>query len=74
MLIDNKNDYLALSGTPSSAIKSVVDFIRKYTGLDTNRKGVLDVVTGYFTIAGRGKGGVEMNVIDELITDCDMMV
>lgn len=52
MLIDNKIDYLALSGLPSSAIKSVVDFIRKYTGLDSGRKGAFDIVTGFFTIAG----------------------
>ena len=52
MLIDNKIDYSAVGDLPGNGVKTVLDFIRKYTGLGSGRKGQLDVVTGFFTIAG----------------------
>jgi len=80
MLIDNKNIYSA-SGTPSStAVKSVVDFIRKYTDVAAGRQGALDVVTGYFTIAGLDLLYKELSpenryrlVLSELAGDDDFM-
>ena len=52
MLIDNKVDYSAIGDLSGNGVKTVLDFIRKYTGLGTGRKGQLDIVTGFFTIAG----------------------
>lgn len=47
MLIDNRND-----ANPSGEAKTVAGFIRKYTDPGLGRVGALDIVTGYFTIAG----------------------
>ena len=52
MLLDNKIDYSAVGDLPGTGVKTVLDFIRKYTSLDSGRKGDLDIVTGFFTIAG----------------------
>lgn len=52
MLIDNRDDYTRLGGSASVGMKAVADFIRKYTGLTSGREGSMDIVTGYFTIAG----------------------
>ena len=52
MLIDNKIDYSAIGDLSGNGVKTVLDFIRKYTGQGTGRKGQLDIVTGFFTIAG----------------------
>ncbi|MGN0842894.1 MAG: phospholipase D-like domain-containing protein, partial [Kiritimatiellia bacterium] len=52
MLIDNKVDYTAIGELSGNGVKTVLDFIRKYTSLESGRKGDLDVVTGFFTIAG----------------------
>ena len=75
MLIDNKIDY-----TPESGVKTVLDFIRKYTSLKSGRKGDLDVVTGFFTIAGLDLLHKELSadnryrlVLSELAGDDDFM-
>ena len=47
MLIDNRDS----AGRPGET-KTVADFIRKYTNPALGRVGALDIVTGYFTIAG----------------------
>lgn len=52
MLIDNKIDYSAIGDLSGNGVKTVLDFIRKYTSLESGRKGQLDIVTGFFTIAG----------------------
>lgn len=52
MLIDNKIDYSAIGDLSGNGVKTVLDFIRKYTSIESGRKGELDVVTGFFTIAG----------------------
>lgn len=52
MLLDNKIDYSAIGDLPGNGVKTVLDFIRKYTSLESGRKGDLDIVTGFFTIAG----------------------
>ncbi len=52
MLIDNKIDYSAIGDLSGNGVKTVLDFIRKYTSLESGRKGELDIVTGFFTIAG----------------------
>ena len=52
MLLDNKVDYTAIGELSGNGVKTVLDFIRKYTSLESGRKGDLDVVTGFFTIAG----------------------
>ena len=52
MLLDNKIDYSAVGDLPGNGVKTVLDFIRKYTSLESGRKGDLDIVTGFFTIAG----------------------
>lgn len=52
MLIDNKIDYSAIGDLSGNGVKTVLDFIRKYTSLESGRKGDLDIVTGFFTIAG----------------------
>lgn len=52
MLIDNKVDYTAIGDLSGNGVKTVLDFIRKYTSLESDRKGDLDIVTGFFTIAG----------------------
>lgn len=52
MLLDNKIDYSAIGDLSGNGVKTVLDFIRKYTSLESGRKGDLDIVTGFFTIAG----------------------
>lgn len=52
MLLDNKIDYSAVGDLLGTGVKTVLDFIRKYTSLESGRKGDLDIVTGFFTIAG----------------------
>ena len=52
MLIDNKIDYSAIGELTGNGVKTVLDFIRKYTSLESGRTGDLDIVTGFFTIAG----------------------
>lgn len=47
MIIDNKLDRYPDDGLN---IKTVWDFINKYSGNDSGQKGKLDIVTGYFTI------------------------
>ena len=47
MLIDNRDEEQR-----SGETKTVADFIRKYTNPALGRVGALDIVTGYFTIAG----------------------
>ncbi|MBP5366364.1 MAG: DEAD/DEAH box helicase family protein [Bacteroidales bacterium] len=49
MLIDNKIDRYPEDGL---GIKSVWDFIRYYTSPDKGREGALDIVTGFFSVAG----------------------
>lgn len=80
MLIDNKFDYEALEGETGSGIKSVVDFIRKNTDPNSGRQGKLDLVTGYFTIAGLDLLNKELHkdneyrlVLSELASDDDFM-
>ena len=80
MLIDNKFDYEALAGDTSSGITSVVDFIRKNTDPNSGRQGKLDLVTGYFTIAGLDLLNKELHkdneyrlVLSELTSDEDFM-
>ena len=80
MLIDNKIDYSSNGELTGNGIKTVVDFVRKYTGLDSGRKGALDIVTGYFTIAGLDLLYKELNadnkyrlVLSELTGDDDFM-
>ena len=80
MLIDNKFDYDALAGDTSSGITSVVDFIRKNTDPNSGRQGKLDLVTGYFTIAGLDLLNKELHkdneyrlVLSELTSDEDFM-
>ena len=52
MLIDNKLDYSSTGGLQGNGTRTVADFVRKYTGIDSGRSGSFDVVTGFFTIAG----------------------
>jgi hypothetical protein len=54
MLIDNKIDYAA------TGIKSVYDFILKYTGKGV-RKGSLDIVTGFCSLVGLDVLGKELD-------------
>ena len=49
MLIDNKVDRYPDDGLD---IKSVWDFIRYFTSPDKGREGALDIVTGFFSVAG----------------------
>ena len=49
MLVDNKIPY---DEETWPSIKSVVDIFRKLTGRDSNRAGSLDIVSGFFSIAG----------------------
>ena len=51
MLIDNKNDYTSIGDLKGNGVKTVVDFIRRYTSAP-ERRGQMDIVTGFFTIAG----------------------
>ena len=74
MLIDNKNDYSV------GGVRTVLDFIRKYTDLRSERKGKLDIVTGFFTIAGLDLLYKELSpdnryrlVLSELVSDNDFM-
>lgn len=80
MLIDNKVDYSAVGDLPGTGVKTVLDFIRKYTSLESGRKGNLDVVTGFFTIAGLDLLYRELSpdnkyrlVLSELAGDDDFM-
>ncbi len=52
MLIDNKLDYSSTGGLLGNGMKTVADFVRKYTGIDSGRSGSFDIVTGFFSIAG----------------------
>ena len=51
MLIDNKFNYESVEDNPQD-IKSVWNFIRHYADKDKNLHGRLDIVTGFFSIAG----------------------
>ena len=51
MLIDNKFNYESVEDNPQN-IKSVWNFIRHYADKDKNLHGRLDIVTGFFSIAG----------------------
>lgn len=80
MLIDNKVDYTAIGELSGNGVKTVLDFIRKYTSLESGRKGDLDVVTGFFTIAGLDLLYRELSldnkyrlVLSELAGDDDFM-
>lgn len=80
MLLDNKVDYNALEGQPSSSLKTVAEFILKYSGLDKGRKGSLDVVTGFFSIGGLSLLAKELDpenkyrlVLSELTSRDDFM-
>ena len=80
MLIDNKIDYSAFGELTSSGIKTVLDFVRKYTNQASGRKGQLDIVTGFFTIAGLDLLYKELSphnkyrlVLSELADDDDFM-
>ena len=80
MLLDNKVDYNALEGKPSSSLKTVAEFILKYSGLDKGRKGSLDVVTGFFSIGGLSLLAKELDpenkyrlVLSELTSRDDFM-
>ena len=80
MLIDNKIDYSAIGELTGNGVKTVLDFIRKYTSLESGRKGQLDIVTGFFTIAGLDLLYKELSpdnkyrlVLSELAGDDDFM-
>lgn len=80
MLIDNRDDYAQTNGQAGSGIKVVADFIRKYTGLESGREGSMDIVTGYFTIAGLNLLYRELSpqnayrlVLSELVNDDALM-
>ena len=80
MLIDNKVDYKALSGKTAHSLKTVAEFILKYSGLDKGRKGSLDVVTGFFSIGGLSLLAKELDpenkyrlVLSELTSRDDFM-
>ena len=80
MLIDNRDDYARLGGGAGGGMTAVADFIRKYTGLESGREGALDIVTGYFTIAGLNLLYKELSpnnayrmVLSELAGDDDFM-
>lgn len=49
MLIDNKIAYSDTGDLSGHDIKSVIDFIRKYTTGTPERKGEYDIVTGFFS-------------------------
>jgi ERCC4-related helicase len=51
MLIDNKFNYESVEDNPHG-IKSVWEFIRHNADKDKNQHGRLDIVTGFFSIAG----------------------
>ena len=81
MLIDNKVTYSTADDLPGYAVKTVVDFIRQYTNPDSGRKGQLDIVTGFFTIAGLALLHRELSpnnhyrlVLSELAGDDDVMI
>ncbi|MBR5119319.1 MAG: DEAD/DEAH box helicase family protein [Muribaculaceae bacterium] len=57
MLIDNKVDRYPLEGTN---IITVWDFLRTYSGKECGDTGILDIVTGYFTIKTLSKLYEEM--------------
>lgn len=80
MLIDNREDYSNKTAPADKGIKTVVDFIRRYTGPDSRRSGSFDIVTGYFTIAGLDLLYRELNpsntyrlVLSELVDDTDFI-
>lgn len=80
MLIDNKIDYSAIGDLAGNGVKTVLDFIRKYTNPASGRKGQLDIVTGFFTIAGLDLLYKELSpdnkyrlVLSELAGDDDFM-
>lgn len=80
MLIDNKIDYSAIGDLSGNGVKTVLDFIRKYTSPESGRKGQLDIVTGFFTIAGLdllykelSPGNKYRLVLSELAGDDDFM-
>lgn len=80
MLIDNKVDYTAIGELSGNGVKTVLDFIRKYTNPESGRKGQLDIVTGFFTIAGLDLLYKELSpdnkyrlVLSELAGDDDFM-
>lgn len=80
MLIDNKIDYSAIGELTGNGVKTVLDFIRKYTNPESGRKGQLDIVTGFFTIAGLDLLYKELSpdnkyrlVLSELAGDDDFM-
>lgn len=80
MLLDNKIDYSAIGDLSGNGVKTVLDFIRKYTSLESGRKGDLDIVTGFFTIAGLDLLHKELSpdnkyrlVLSELAGDDDFM-
>ena len=80
MIIDNKTDYSAFGDLSGNGVKTVLDFIRKYTNRESGRKGDLNIVTGFFTIAGLDLLYRELSpdnnyhlVLSELAGDDDFM-